>query len=218
LAVSITGRSSGERTPATTSPADAMPSVVSHRGEWEHALRLTARGKALYDELDRPWDQAANALLASRAAISAGDRVRAAAARDQVQHRLRSVDDPWLHVRRDAMLGELARVEHRFGDAVRHIGRAAEMSGRLGFLQTEAYQLSTSDAPSARPATTRRARPRWSSRSSGPKRSVTCAWRRSPASISGASCARSAGSRRRGRRSKRPRRGTRLLTTSPIRA
>ena len=53
------------------------------------------------------------------------------------------VDDPWLHVRRDAMLGELARIEHRFDDAVGHIGRAAETSGRLGFLQTHAYQVSS---------------------------------------------------------------------------
>ena len=117
--------------------------VVSHHGEWEHALELTARSRALYDGLDRPWDQAANALFASRAAISAGDPVRAAEARDQVQHWLRIVDDPWLQVRRDAMLGELARVEHRFDDAVDDIGRAAETSGRLGFLQTEAYQLSS---------------------------------------------------------------------------
>ncbi|HTE63783.1 MAG TPA: hypothetical protein VK631_25725, partial [Solirubrobacteraceae bacterium] len=117
--------------------------VVSHHGEWEHALRLTARSKALYDELDRPWDQAANALFAARAAISAGDRGRAAEARNQVEHWLRTVDDPWMRVRRDAMLGELARVEHRFDDAVEDIGRAAETSGRLGFLQTEAYQLSS---------------------------------------------------------------------------
>ena len=41
------------------------------------------------------------------------------------------------------MLGELARLEHRFDDAVLHIGRAASTSGRLGFLQTEAYQLSS---------------------------------------------------------------------------
>ena len=116
---------------------------MSHHGEWEHALGLTARSRALYDGLDRPWDQAANALFAARAAISAGDRGRAAEARDQVQHWLRIVDDPWLHVRRDAMLGELARVEHRFDDAVEHIGRAAETSRRLGFLQTEAYQLSS---------------------------------------------------------------------------
>jgi tetratricopeptide (TPR) repeat protein len=39
------------------------------------------------------------------------------------------------------MLGELARLQHRFDDAVVHLGRAAETSRRLGFLQTEAYQL-----------------------------------------------------------------------------
>ncbi len=114
--------------------------VVSHRGDWEQGLELTDRARAL---LDDPWDHAANALFAARAAISAGDAARAAAARDEVDRRLRTVDDPWLHVRRDAMLGELARLEHRFDDAVEHIGRAAETSGRLGFAQTEAYQLTS---------------------------------------------------------------------------
>ena len=117
--------------------------MVSHDGEFAQALELTDRSDALYSGLDRPWDQAANWLFAARAAISAGDRARAAAARDQVEHWLERVDDPWLHVRREAMLGELARLEHRFDDAVLHIGRAAETSGRLGFLQTEAYQLSS---------------------------------------------------------------------------
>jgi predicted ATPase/DNA-binding SARP family transcriptional activator len=117
--------------------------VVSHHGDWEEAMALTARARELYDGLDRPWDQAANALFAARAAISAGDVARAAEARDEVQHLLEVVDDPWMHVRRDAMLGELARVEHRFDDAVEYIGRAAATSGRLGFLQTEAYQLTS---------------------------------------------------------------------------
>jgi predicted ATPase/DNA-binding SARP family transcriptional activator len=117
--------------------------VVSHHGEWSAAMELTDRSSALYRGLDRPWDQAANSLFAARAAISAGDSVRAVEARDQVQHWLETVDDPWLHVRRDAMLGELARIEHRFDDAVLHIGRAAKTSGRLGFLQTEAYQVSS---------------------------------------------------------------------------
>ena len=117
--------------------------VVSHQGEWGAALALTDRARELYAGLDRPWDQAANALFAARAAISAGDTARADAARRDVDHWLAQVDDPWLHVRREAMLGELARVEHRFGDAVEHIGRAAETSGRLGFLQTEAYQLTS---------------------------------------------------------------------------
>ena len=117
--------------------------VVSHHGDFAEAMRLTDRSSALYGGMDRPWDQAANWLFAARAAISARDHARAVEARDQVQHWLRTVDDPWLHVRRDAMLGELARIEHRFDDAVLDIGRAAERSGRLGFLQTEAYQLSS---------------------------------------------------------------------------
>jgi tetratricopeptide (TPR) repeat protein len=114
--------------------------VVSHHGDWEQALDLTDRAR---EGLDHPWDQAANALFAARAAISAGDVVRAHAARAEVERWLRAVDDPWLHVRREAMLGELARVEHRFDEAVQHIGRAAETSGRLGFLQTEAYQVTS---------------------------------------------------------------------------
>ncbi len=117
--------------------------VVSHHGEFREALALTDRSDALYRDLDRPWDQAANWLFAARAAISARDQERSIEARDHVEHWLQSIDDPWLHVRREAMLGELARIQLRFADAVVHIGRAAETSGRLGFLQTEAYQLSS---------------------------------------------------------------------------
>jgi predicted ATPase/DNA-binding SARP family transcriptional activator len=117
-----------------------MAYVVSHQGEFTRALELTDRAGA---GLTQPWDQAANWLFAARAAISEGDRERAGAAREHVEHWLQSVDDPWLRVRRDAMLGELARVEHRFEDAVEHLARAADASGRLGFRQTEAYQLSS---------------------------------------------------------------------------
>jgi predicted ATPase/DNA-binding SARP family transcriptional activator len=117
--------------------------VVSHHGDWDHALELTAGAQATYRGLDLPWDQAANALFASRAAISAGEVARARAARDEVLRCVAAVDDPWLQVRCEAMLGELARVEQRFDDAVTHIARAAETSGRLGFAQTEAYQLTS---------------------------------------------------------------------------
>jgi len=117
--------------------------VVSHHGEFRQAMELTDRSRRLYDGLDRPWDQAANGLFAARAAISAGDQERSVEAAAQVQFWLRAVEDPWLHVRSDAMLGELARVQHRFDDAVFHIGRAAEASGRLGFAQTEAYQVTS---------------------------------------------------------------------------
>jgi predicted ATPase/DNA-binding SARP family transcriptional activator len=117
--------------------------VVSHDGEFRQAMELTDRSDALYTGLDRPWDQAANWLFAARAAISADDEERSVDAVDHVQHWLRTVDDPWLHVRCDAALGELARIQHRFDDAVVHLGRAAETSRRLGFRQTEAYQLSS---------------------------------------------------------------------------
>ena len=117
--------------------------VVSHEGQWRHALELTARAASLYDTIDRPWDQAANALFAARAANSAGDRVRAAQACDTVRMWSREVEDPWLRVRGEGVFGELARIEHRFDDAVAHITIAANTARELGFKQTEAYQLSS---------------------------------------------------------------------------
>ena len=117
--------------------------VVSHQGEFRRALELAARSCAAYDQLDRPWDQAAAWLFAARAAISAGDQERSVEAARHVQRWVRMLDDPWLQVRSEAMLGELARIQHRFHDAVLHIGRAAETSRRLGFQQTEAYQVAS---------------------------------------------------------------------------
>ena len=117
--------------------------VVSHDGDFRQAMELTDRSDALYAGLDRPWDQAANWLFAARAAISSNDEQRSVHAVEQVERWLRIVDDPWLHVRRDAALGELARIQHRFDHAVGHLGRAAETSRRLGFQQTEAYQVSS---------------------------------------------------------------------------
>ncbi|MFN8049820.1 MAG: BTAD domain-containing putative transcriptional regulator [Acidimicrobiales bacterium] len=116
--------------------------VVSHQGEWAHALELTSRSRSIYDGMDRPWDQVANGLFAARAAISAGDPTLGRELLDDVGRWLEQVDDPWMHTRFDAANGELMRVEHRFDEAVVHIARAAETSRRLGFRQTEAYQVS----------------------------------------------------------------------------
>jgi predicted ATPase/DNA-binding SARP family transcriptional activator len=115
--------------------------VVSHHGDFRRALELTDHSRSIYDTLDRPWDQAASWLFAARAAISAGDQGRSVDGAEHVQRWLREVDDPWLHVRADAMLGDLARLQGRLADAVEHIGRAAERSRQLGFQQTEAYQV-----------------------------------------------------------------------------
>jgi predicted ATPase len=116
--------------------------VVSHHGDFQRALALTDRSRALYDGLDRPWDQAANALFAARAAISAGDEERSVQSVAEVERWLAVVEDPWLHARGEATRGELARLQGRFEDAVAHLAAAVDGSHRLGFLQTEAYQLS----------------------------------------------------------------------------
>src|SRR5262249_18562262 len=60
--------------------------VVSHRGDWEQALELTARARSLCDGHDCAWDRVAIGLFAARAAISAGDTARAGVARDEVEH------------------------------------------------------------------------------------------------------------------------------------
>jgi predicted ATPase len=117
--------------------------VVSHHGDFREAMELTDRSREIYETLDRPWDQAANWLFAARAAISASDEQRSVEAADEVQRWLRAVEDPWLHVRGEAILGELARLQRRYDDAVLHLDRAAERSRQLGFQQTEAYQLTS---------------------------------------------------------------------------
>jgi predicted ATPase/DNA-binding SARP family transcriptional activator len=115
--------------------------VVSHHGEFQHALGLTDRARAVLEGMDRPWDRAANALFAARAAISAADVDRSVEAAAEVQHWLRRVEDPWLRVRGDATLGDVARLQGRFDEALARIGAAARTSRHLGFQQTEAYQV-----------------------------------------------------------------------------
>ena len=152
--------------------------VISHHGEFRTALELTDRSQAIYDTLDRPWDQAANALFAARAAISAGDEARSVEAAERVQRWLREVEDPWLHVRGEAVLGELARLQHRFDDAVapprprgRH-GHDSSASSRPRPTRSRAWV-----EPSARPATTTPAPPPWSSPSTRPRPPAMCASR-----------------------------------------
>ncbi len=117
--------------------------VVSHDGHFGTALELTERSRALYAGIGQPWDLAANALFATRAAISAGDESRAIDEAEHARHALDMVDDPWLQVRFEAMLGELARLQRRFVDAVGHLARAVATSRERGYLQTEAYQVAS---------------------------------------------------------------------------
>ena len=74
-------RRSGSRHRAAARCCYYLAYVVSHQGEFRRAMELTDRSRAIYDALDRPWDQAATWLFAARAAISAGDAARSVEAR-----------------------------------------------------------------------------------------------------------------------------------------
>jgi hypothetical protein len=62
---------------------------------------------------------------------------------DRVQHWLRIVDDPWLHVAATRSLANSPACSTCSTTPCCTSARAAETSRRLGFLQTEAYQLSS---------------------------------------------------------------------------
>ncbi len=177
--------------------------VVSHHGEFRHAMELTDRSRALYDELDRPWDQAANALFAARAAISAGDRKRGVEARDHVERWLRTVDDPGYTFA--AMRCWASLPASSTGSTMPSSTSVAPRRCRVvsGSCRPRHTRSPVSVGRCARPVTTTPVLRPWSSQSTRPKQPATFAWRLSPASTSAASCVRSDSNHERGRRSKR---------------
>ncbi len=96
--------------------------VVSHHGEFAEALELTDRSRAhsttgWTDRGTRPPTHCSppgprSLPVTSRAASRPSPRS---------SDWLRVVEDPWLTVRGEAVLGELARIQRRFDDAVVHL-------------------------------------------------------------------------------------------------
>ena len=142
---------------------------------------------------DRPWDQAANALFAARAAISAGDEARAVDA-------LRA--GPALARRRSTTRGctcaatpcSASWPDCSTGSTTPSTTSPGRPRPRAdaATCRPRRTRSPASAAPSARPATTPPARPPCDWRSTRPRRPATCAWPRSPASTSDACCVRSA--------------------------
>ena len=143
-----------------------------------HALELTDRSRAIYDTLDRPWDQAANGLFAARAAISAGDE--AAASRPPIGCSAgceRSTTRGCTSAARRCWASwpgsSTGSTTPSCTSAARRRGRDRSGSSRPRPTRSRAW-----DEPSARPATTTPAPPPWSSRSTRPRPPATCGWRR----------------------------------------
>ena len=176
-----------KRAAATTSPTSCRTTASSR-----HAMELTDRSSALYDGLDRPWDQAANWLFAARAAISAGDEERSVEARDQRRA---------LAARRSTTRGSTFAARRCSASwPASSTGSTTPSSTSVAPRRRRGVSAScrprrtrspVSDGRSARPATTTPAPPRSSSRSTRPKPPATCAWRRSPGCTSGACSVRS---------------------------
>ena len=81
-AAELAAATRGRRPPGTLRLLPRVRGIPRRRlpaGAGAHRAQPT-----LYEGLDRPWDQAANALFEARAAISAGDVERSLEARDQV--------------------------------------------------------------------------------------------------------------------------------------
>ena len=88
------------------------------------------------------WYEGGSLLLAAFAHLALGDTVAGRAACEQAIAILRPLDDAWGLLHAEAALGRVAQVEHRFADAARHHGHAAEAAGRLGFTGAAALHLS----------------------------------------------------------------------------
>ena len=171
--------------------------VVSHHGEFRTAMELTDRSRAIYDTLDRPWDQAANALFAARAAISAGDEARAASrpptrcSAGCARSRTRGCTFAARRCSASWPGSSTGSTTPSSTSAARPTGHDSSASSRPRPTRSRVWV-----ERSARPATTTPAPPPWSSRSTRPRPPAMCASRRSPGCTWVGSCARSGRSTR----------------------
>ncbi len=182
--------------------------VVSHDGEFRQALALTDHSRALLDQLDRPWEQAANALLRreppSRPATRPGaSKPPTRSSTGWVGWRTRGSTCAARRCSVSWPASSTASTMPSSTSARPRRPRAASASNR-----PRPTRWPVSGGRSVRPATTRRGRPPSPWRSTRLKQPVTCAWRPWPGCISAGSSGPSARPNGPGWRWRRPRRGT----------
>ncbi|MGV1007169.1 MAG: AfsR/SARP family transcriptional regulator [Dermatophilaceae bacterium] len=115
--------------------------VRSQQGRGREALELLASCRAQFHSVGMPWEEGASWLLAAWAHIVLGDTATARTACDEAVRLLEPIGDQWALNHAEGMLGGLAQAEHRYGDAVEHLRRAADATHRLGFAAAEAHHL-----------------------------------------------------------------------------
>ena len=116
--------------------------VLTQEGRAVEALADLERCRAAFAARGDAWYEGGSLLLAAFAHLSVGDTVAGRAACEAAIAVLRPVDDAWGLQHAEAALGRIAQAEHRYADAARHHGHAAEAAGRLGFGGAAALHLS----------------------------------------------------------------------------
>ena len=120
--------------------------VVSHRGEFQRAMDLTDRSDSLYDRAGSTVGSGRQLALRRPRSDLSGGQQRSTAAATQVERWLRSSTTPGCTFAAMRCLANSLASIIASTTPVAHLGRAAETSRRLGFLQTEAYQTLQSRA------------------------------------------------------------------------
>ena len=119
----------------------ALAFVLTQQARPRDALELLERCRTVFGDLARAWEEGASCVLTAFAALALGDTGLAEAALVDADRLIRPLGDDWGLGHLDAVLGQLARAEHRLPEAQLHLRRAAEAAGRLGFATSEGFHL-----------------------------------------------------------------------------
>ncbi|GIF63816.1 SARP family transcriptional regulator [Asanoa ishikariensis] len=115
--------------------------VRSQQGRAPEALALLADCRSAFHRDGQVWEEGVSWLLEAWAGIALGDVAQGRAACAEALRLLEPVGDQWALSHAEALLGELAQAEQRFGAAAAHLRRAADATHALGFAAAEAHHL-----------------------------------------------------------------------------
>ncbi|MGK5115622.1 BTAD domain-containing putative transcriptional regulator [Geodermatophilus sp. CPCC 205506] len=116
--------------------------VLTQEGRAAEALAALERCRGAFAASGADWYAGGALLLAAYAHLALGDTGAGRAACEESIAVLGPLGDAWALLHAEAALGRVAQAEHRFADAARHHGNAAEAAGRLGFAGAAALHLS----------------------------------------------------------------------------
>jgi len=116
--------------------------VLISSGRPADALELLDGCRPAFHALGDRWHKAGSALLTGHAYLLMGQSAASGDACREALRLLEPIGDQWGLAHAEALLGTIARSEHRLPEAVEHLTRAATAAAKLGFTAAEAHHLS----------------------------------------------------------------------------